>query len=90
MNTRARTTEQLQSAAHETIDRVAQAATGAEQRIRAKAAEATDTAHRTQAQAGEAVGRGVAELKSYVATNPLASAGIAIAAGVILSAILRR
>jgi len=90
MNTSARTTEQLRSAAHETIDRVAQAATGAEQRIRETAAEAAERAHRTQAQAGDAIDRGVAELKGYVKTNPIATAGIAFAAGVIVSSLLRR
>jgi ElaB/YqjD/DUF883 family membrane-anchored ribosome-binding protein len=76
--------------AHETIDRVAPRANRAEHEVRGAAARAAGGAKLVQEQAVEAAEENVRKLRSYIGTNPLASAGIAFAAGALLSALVRR
>jgi ElaB/YqjD/DUF883 family membrane-anchored ribosome-binding protein len=75
---------------HETVDRVADTARTAEQHIRARAAELGDQARETEERALEALESNLKKARSYVEENPLLSAGIAFAAGVILSSLLTR
>jgi ElaB/YqjD/DUF883 family membrane-anchored ribosome-binding protein len=75
---------------HETVDRVADTARTAEQHIRARAAELGDQARETEERALEALESNLNKARSYVEENPLMSAGIAFAAGVILSGLLTR
>lgn len=83
-------TDQLASMAHDTVDRVAGAAANAEHRVRGAAARTADQAREMQDQARSAADEGVRRARSYIETNPVLSAGIAFAAGVILSSLLRR
>jgi ElaB/YqjD/DUF883 family membrane-anchored ribosome-binding protein len=75
------TTDQLASRMHETVDRVADTARTAERHIRARAAEQ---------RALEALESNLQKARSYVEENPLLSAGLAFAAGVVLSGLLTR
>jgi ElaB/YqjD/DUF883 family membrane-anchored ribosome-binding protein len=76
--------------AHETVDRVAESANQAEQEVRDAAARTAKKAKQAQEQALDAAEDGMQKVRSYVEQNPLASAGIAFAAGLILSSLVRR
>jgi ElaB/YqjD/DUF883 family membrane-anchored ribosome-binding protein len=82
--------DRLASMAHETIDRVAPRANRAESEVRGAAARAAEGAKLMQGQAVEAAQENVRKLRSYIESNPLASAGIALAVGVLLGALVRR
>jgi ElaB/YqjD/DUF883 family membrane-anchored ribosome-binding protein len=82
--------DRFASAAHETIDKVSDAAGSAEQKVRDKAARATEQAQIVQEEASEALDQGLDRVKEYVRTNPVMSAGIAFAAGFVVSALMRR
>jgi ElaB/YqjD/DUF883 family membrane-anchored ribosome-binding protein len=84
------TSDRLASMAHETIDRVAPKANRAEHEVRGAAAKAADSARLMQGQAAQAAEENVRKLRSYIESNPLTTAGIAFAAGVLLSALVRR
>ena len=58
--------------------------------VRAAATRAADSANRLQEHAVEAAKDNVRELRSYAESNPLITAGIAFAAGALLSALIRR
>jgi ElaB/YqjD/DUF883 family membrane-anchored ribosome-binding protein len=75
---------------HETVDRVAETARTAEQHIRARAAELGDQARETEESALQALESNQQKVRVYVEENPLMSAGIAFAAGVVLSGLLTR
>jgi ElaB/YqjD/DUF883 family membrane-anchored ribosome-binding protein len=83
-------TDRLASMAHETIDRVTPKANRAEHQVRGAAARAADSAKLMQGHAVEAAEENVRKLRSYIESNPLATAGIAFAAGALLSALIRR
>lgn len=84
------TTERLAGRAHEAIDKAASTASQAEQRVRDTAARAAETARRSEQEIEQKMTEGVEQLRSYVERNPMASAGIAFVAGVVLSSLLRR
>jgi ElaB/YqjD/DUF883 family membrane-anchored ribosome-binding protein len=84
------TTDHLASRMHETVDRVADTARNAEQHIRARAAELGDQARETEERALHALESNLQKARSYVEENPLMSAGIAFAAGLIVSSLLTR
>jgi ElaB/YqjD/DUF883 family membrane-anchored ribosome-binding protein len=83
-------TDQMASLAHDTVDRVAGAAATAENRVRGAAARTAEQARAMQEEARAAADEGVRKTRSYIEANPVLSAGIAFAAGVILSSLLRR
>lgn len=80
------TTSSIDSMAHETVDRMTETAQRAEDEIRGAATKVVDSAKLLQERAVEATSR----VRSYAETNPLTTAGIAFAAGVLLSALIRR
>ena len=84
------TTDQLASTARETIDRVAPKANRAEHELRVAATKAVDSAKLLQEHAVEAARDKVRAARSYAESNPLTTAGIAFAAGILLSALVRR
>lgn len=84
------TTEHLAAKAHETVDRVARTAAEAEEEVRARAAEVARKARQSEERAMQAAEESLGKAEAYVRKNPLLSAGIAFAAGVALSALLRR
>ena len=81
-------TEGLASAARETIDRVTPKVNRAE--LRVAATKVADSAKLLQERAVEAARDKVRAVRSYAESNPLTTAGIAFAAGVLLSALTRR
>ena len=83
-------TEQLASTARETIDRVTPKVNRAEQELRVAASKAADSAKLLQEHAVEAAKVKLRAVRSYAESNPLTTAGIAFAAGVLLSALIRR
>jgi len=83
-------TDRLTAMAHETVDQVSTAASRAEQQVRGAAARTAEQAKEYTDQAAELADEGVTKVKSYVETNPLMAAGIAFAAGVIISSLIRR
>jgi ElaB/YqjD/DUF883 family membrane-anchored ribosome-binding protein len=84
------TTDRIAAMAHDTVDRVAESANYAEQEVRGAANRAAEHAREMQEQAVAAAEENVKKARSYIEENPLMSAGIAFAAGVVLSALIRR
>jgi ElaB/YqjD/DUF883 family membrane-anchored ribosome-binding protein len=84
------TSDRLASMAHETIDRVIPKANRAEHEVRGAATRAANSAKLMQGHAVEAAEENVRKLRSYIESNPLTTAGIAFAAGALLSALIRR
>jgi ElaB/YqjD/DUF883 family membrane-anchored ribosome-binding protein len=76
--------------AHDTIDRVAEKAKYAEQTARGAASRAADKARDAEDRMRAAADEGLSSVRTYVEQNPFASAGIAFAAGIVLSTLLRR
>ena len=84
------TTDRLASMAHDTLDRVTPKVNRAENEVRDVAAKTTESVKQLHEQAVEAAEEGLRQARSYIASNPLTTAGIAFAAGVLLSALIRR
>lgn len=76
--------------AHDVIDRAADAAAGAEQRLRAKAEEARDRALAAGGQARANSDEWVNEARLYIHERPIAAVGVAFVAGYIMAALFRR
>ena len=83
------TTDRLAAMAHETIDRVTPKANRAEHGVRGAATRAADTARLMQEHV-EGAQDDLRRARSYAENNPFITAGIAFAAGVLLSALIRR
>ena len=83
-------TDRLASTARETIDRVAPKANRAEHELRVAATKAADSAKLLQEHAVEAAKVKLRAVRSYAESNPLITAGIAFAAGALLSTLIRR
>lgn len=86
----ASTTDRIASMARDTLDRVTPKANRAEHEVRDAAAKTTEGVKQLQEQAVEAAEEGLRQTRSYIANNPLTTAGIAFAAGVLLSTLIRR
>jgi len=84
------TSDRLASMAHETIDRVTPKANRAEHEVRGAATRAADSAKLLQENAVQATEENLRKVRSFIESNPLTTAGIAFAAGVVLSALVRR
>lgn len=84
------TTDRLASMAHDTIDRVTPKVNRAEHDVRDAATKAADSAKHLQENAVEATEESLRKVRSYVESNPLTTAGIAFAAGALLTALVRR
>ena len=86
----ASTTDRIASMARDTLDRVTPKANRAEHEVRDAAMKTTESITQLQEQAVEAAEKGLRQARSYIASNPLTTAGIAFAAGVLLSTLIRR
>jgi ElaB/YqjD/DUF883 family membrane-anchored ribosome-binding protein len=75
---------------HDAINRVAETVNHAEHSVRDAATTTAEAAKHAQDQVGAAAEENLRKLRSYIERNPLASAGVAFAAGVLLSAVVRR
>lgn len=84
------TTQRVAERAHQTIDRAAEVAAEAEESVRTSAQRATERLREGEERARESFDDSVNRLRTYVEQNPLAAAGIAFAAGLLVSALLRR
>jgi ElaB/YqjD/DUF883 family membrane-anchored ribosome-binding protein len=84
------TTDRLASMAHETVDRMTTKANRAEHEVRDAATKVADRAKVLQEQALESAEDNLRKVRSYAASNPLVTAAVAFAAGVLLSAVVRR
>jgi ElaB/YqjD/DUF883 family membrane-anchored ribosome-binding protein len=83
-------TRRVASSAHDTIDSAAVAADEIETQLRAGAVNAGAKLEHSQEAATAQVEKSLAKLESFVKGRPIAAAGIAFAAGVLATALLRR
>ncbi|MCH5372458.1 MAG: DUF883 domain-containing protein [Planctomycetes bacterium] len=83
-------TRRLAEAAHSAIDETAEKTASVEAKLRDNAARAGDKIEATQAAAGKQARRSLDQVETFVKENPVAAAGIAFAAGILTSALLRR
>jgi ElaB/YqjD/DUF883 family membrane-anchored ribosome-binding protein len=83
-------TDRVASMARDTVDRVTPKANRAEHDVRDAATKTTEGIKQLQEQAVEAAEEGLRQTRSYIASNPLITVGIAFAAGVLLSTLIRR
>jgi len=83
-------TDRVASMARDTIDRLAPKANRAEHEVRDAASRTTEGVKHLQEQAVDAAEEGLRQARSYISSNPLTTAGIAFAAGVLLSVVLTR
>ena len=86
----ASTTDRLAAMAHETIDRVTPRANRAELDMRNTATRTAEGVKHLEEQALETAGKSLKNLHSFIEQNPLTTAGIAFAAGALLSVLIRR
>ena len=84
------TSDRLASMAHETIDRVTPKASRVEHEVRGAVTRAGDGAKLLQEQAVKAAEENLRSVRSFIETNPLTTAGIAFAAGILLMSLIRR
>ena len=84
------TTDRVAEKAHRTIDGAAASVNEAERELRRSAAEAADRVKRSEEQLTAAVDEHVEKVKAYIEKNPIASAGMAFVAGLLISTFLRR
>lgn len=84
------TAERLADKAHDTVEAVAERARRAESEAREVAARAAERARQLHEDTAARAERGVRRATSYIDSNPLAFAGLAFVAGVLLSTLVRR
>ena len=84
------TTERVAAKAHETVDTIAERAERAERDVRKAAQRTAEQARQLQQEYAETAEQSLRRASSYLESNPLAVAGIAFIAGVLLSAMIRR
>jgi ElaB/YqjD/DUF883 family membrane-anchored ribosome-binding protein len=89
-STESRATEQAAGVAHSAVDRAADTAARAEERIREAAASGEQRLREKGEEARVSAERAMDHVREYTKENPLAAAGIAFAAGVILSRLMSR
>ena len=84
------TSDRLAAMAHETIDGATSKVSRAEQQVRGAVAKTADSAKLLQEHAMQAAEENLRSVRSFIGSNPLVAAGIAFAAGALLSALVRR
>ncbi len=83
-------TDKVTRAAHDAVDRFAERAAETERKLRETAATSGEKLAAGREEAAEKFDDTLSTAKVYVRENPLAAAGIAFAAGAILSTLFRR
>ena len=83
-------TDRVAAKAHETVDTIAERAQRAEREVRSTAARTAEQARQFQEDATAKAEQSLRRANSYIESNPLAFVGIAFAAGLLLSSLLRR
>jgi ElaB/YqjD/DUF883 family membrane-anchored ribosome-binding protein len=84
------TTRKVAKAAHDAIDSTASKAENIEHELRERAAHAGEKMGASQEAVARQFESTVSEVETFVRKRPVAAAGIAFAAGVLATAILRR
>lgn len=84
------TTAKASEVTHHAIDAVAEKAAVAEDTLRKTAASSQETLAHKQEEIKQQLQSSYSKTRELAAQNPLATAGIAFAAGVVLTALLRR
>lgn len=84
------TTEQARKLAHEAIDSASSQAEELEQRIRSEAKKLASQYRERKGEAHEQLDQSIESLEQFVRDKPMAAAGIAFAAGVLTTLLLRR
>lgn len=82
--------EKAARAAHDAVDKAAEAAENVEKKVRDKAEELRETAEERYEQARIQSGEFTDKVARYVDEKPLTALGIAFAAGLVISSILRK
>jgi ElaB/YqjD/DUF883 family membrane-anchored ribosome-binding protein len=82
--------DRLAERAHETIENAAAGAAHVEREIRRVASDAADRIRRSEGEIVDVMDENLRKVRQYVEKNPMQSAAIAFAAGVVLSSLLRR
>jgi len=80
--------DKVQDTLHESVDTLAQKAASTEDRLRSAAQSSSETLAAKQEEVQAKWDK--SSVKKYATENPIATAGIAFAAGVLLTSILRR
>ena len=88
--TTASVTQRVANSAHDTIDSAAVKAEELEANLRAGAAKAGKKLEDSQEATTEQIDKSLIKFESFVKGRPFAAAGIAFAAGVLATALLRR
>ena len=83
-------TDYLASSAHEAIDGAADKSAPIEKHIRATAVELGEQLETSKAHAADQLDQTLKQMQSFVKDRPIAAAGIAFAAGVVVTTLLRR
>ena len=84
------TASKVADSAHKLIDDTAAKAEEVERKLRRKAAKAGEKYEGTKESANQQVEQSLAKVETFVREKPMTAAGIAFAAGIVASAILRR
>ena len=84
------TSQRVAEAAHEAVEEAAAKAEKVERQLRDHAAQAGEKLEASQEVAMEQMERSIERIESFVKSRPIAAAGIAFAAGVMATALLRR
>jgi ElaB/YqjD/DUF883 family membrane-anchored ribosome-binding protein len=84
------TTERFAAKAHDTVDEIAERAQRAERDVRGAAERTVERARELHSQYSDSAEESLRRATSYVESHPLAVAGMAFVAGVLLSAMFRR
>ena len=84
------TTRRAAEAVHDAVDQAASKAEHIEQRVRASATETGERVRAGQQAAADGVARSLNTVEQFVNERPLAAAGIAFAAGMVFTNLLRR
>ena len=83
-------TTKASEAAHHAVDAVAAKAANAEDSLRKTAASSQETLAHKQEEIKQQLQSGYSRSREFAAQNPVAAAGIAFAAGMLVSTLLRR
>ncbi len=86
----AQTTARLAERAHETVDRLAASARGAEIGLRTQAADLSQQAREQEERIKSAVNASSRRARAYLLRNPLLGVGAAFATGAVIAALLVR
>jgi len=83
-------TEKATSAAHDAVDALSTKAASAESSVRKGASSSAEALSEKQLIAREKLGECTAKTRAFASENPLATAGIAFAAGMLITSLFRR